>query len=151
MYADVRQALRALRRSPMFAVAAIGILALGLAANTAVFSIADAVLFRPLAYHHPEQLVLISEMIPQYSHLYPPIPVNAAHYFEWLNRCRSFLDLAILDWGAMNLTGIDGPPDRFGSLRVSTNFLPLLGVRPLLGRNFTEAEDRPGADRVVII
>ena len=152
LFADIRQALRGLRRSPGYAIAAIGILAVGLAANTAVFSVADAVLFRPLTYLRAQELVELNEVIPQYSRLYPRIPVNARHYFEWRQRCRSFADLAIMgDSGSIGLTADDGPPERLGVARVSANFLPLLGVHPLLGRNFNDEEDRPGNDRVVVI
>src|SRR5690242_8244617 len=83
LIADLPQALRGLRRSPGFAAAAIGILALGLAATTAIFSVADAVLFRPLAYHRPQELVAINEVIPQFSQRYPRLPVNAKHFYEW--------------------------------------------------------------------
>jgi putative ABC transport system permease protein len=149
--ADLRQALRALWLNPGFSVAAIGILALGIAANTAVFSVADAVLFRPLAYDRPEQLVTIAEVIPQYAKLYPRVPVNAKHYYEWRARCRPFADLAILERWGMNLTADDGPPERLGLASVSANLFPILGVRPQLGRNFTAEEDRPKNDRVVLI
>src|SRR5579872_4703890 len=149
--ADVRQAFRGLGRSRGFAAAAIGILALGLAANTAVFSVADAVLFRPLPYQRPGQLVSIHEVIPQLSQRYPRLPVNAKHFFEWQARCRSFADLAISQPGFLNLTGNEGPPERLAVERVSWNFLPVLGVQPLLGRNFTKEEDRPKNDRVVIL
>ena len=151
LLADLRQALRGLRRSPGFATAAIGILALGLAATTAVFSVADAVLFRPLPYQQAQQLVAINEVIPQLSQRYPSLPVNAKHFFEWQARCRSFADLAILREGAMNLTGNEGPPMRLSVKRISWNLLPLLGVQPMLGRNFTVEEDRPNNDRVVIL
>jgi macrolide transport system ATP-binding/permease protein len=151
LIADLRQAIRGLRQSPGFAVAAIGILALGLAANTAVFSVADAVLFRPLPYQNPQQLVAINEVIPQLSQRYPRLPVNAKHFFEWQARCRSFNDLAILMNGSLNVTGKEGPPERLSVERVSWNLLPLLGVQPLLGRNFTPEEDRPNNDRVVIL
>src|SRR5579864_6915727 len=152
LVADIRQALRGLSRSPGYAIAAIGILAIGLAANTAVFSVADAVLFQPLTYLRPQELVELSEVIPQYSRLYPRIPVSARHYFEWRQRCRSFADLAAMgESGSMNLTADDGPPERLGAVWVTANFLPLLGVYPLLGRNFTEEEDRPGNNRVVVI
>jgi hypothetical protein len=80
LLADIRQALRGLSRSPGYAIAAVGILAIGLAANTAVFSVADAVLFRPLTYFRPQELVELNEVIPQYSRLYPRIPVSARHY-----------------------------------------------------------------------
>jgi putative ABC transport system permease protein len=151
LIADLRQAIRGLRRSPGFAAASIGILALGLAANTAVFSVADAVLFRPLPYHSPQELVAINEVIPQLGQRYPRLPVNAKHFFEWQARCRSFADLAILMNGSLNVTGKEGPPERLSVERVSWNLLPLLGVQPLLGRNFTVEEDRPNNDRVVIL
>src|SRR5437879_3574504 len=151
LLADLRQAIRGLRRSPGFAVAAIGILALGLAANTAVFSVADAVLFRPLPYHSPQQLVAIHEVIPQFSQRYPRLPVNAKPFFEWQARSRSFADLAILQDSSLNLTGNEGPPARLAVERVSWNYLPLLDVQPLLGRNFRVEEDRPNNDRVVIL
>ncbi|HEX4593767.1 MAG TPA: hypothetical protein VH157_05815, partial [Bryobacteraceae bacterium] len=83
LLADLRQAFRGLGQSPGFAAAAIGILALGLAANTAVFSVADAVLFRPLTYRNPGELVAIHEVIPQFSQRYPRLPVNAKHFFDW--------------------------------------------------------------------
>jgi len=132
-------------------LAAVGILALGLAANTAVFSVADAVLFRPLAFDRPGQLVTISEVILQFSNLYPRLPVNSMHFLEWQARCRSFSDLALLRDTTLNLTGQDGPPERLGAERVTANLLPMLGVRPALGRNFTPEEDRPGHDREVIL
>src|SRR3982074_1984716 len=96
LFADLRQALRALRLNPGFAAAAVGILALGLAANTAVFSVADAVLFRPLHYDRPGQLVAVSEAILQLSNLYPKLPVNSMHFLEWQARCRSFSGIALL-------------------------------------------------------
>lgn len=151
LLSDVRQALRALRSNPGFAAAAVGILALGLAASTAVFSVADAVLFRPLAYDRPQELVELHEVIPQYSHLYPHVPVAARHYYEWRERCRSFAGMAIMESAAANLTVDDGPPERLGVARVSANFLPLLGAHPALGRNFNDDEDRPGNDRVLVM
>ena len=151
LLADLRQSLRSLRRAPGFAIAAIGILALGIAANTAVFSVADAVLFRPLPYDHPEQLVLLNEVIPRFSHLYPALPVNAKHFFEWKARTRSFADMAIMRNGGVNLTGNNGPPEHMAIESVSANTLPLLGAQLLLGRNFRADEDRPNNNRVVIL
>src|SRR5436190_16922221 len=125
LFFDIRQALKSLWRCPGFTTAAVGILALGLAANTAVFSVADAVLFRPLEYDRPEQLVSIAEVVPQYSHLYPRLPVSAHHFYQWRERCRSFADLALIDGGSTNLTTADGPPERIGVVAVSANFLPM--------------------------
>jgi putative ABC transport system permease protein len=151
LFSDIRQALRGLGRSPGFAIAAVGILALGIAANTAVFSVADAVLFRPLPYQHPEQLVLMNEIIPRLTNLYPTLPVNARHFYIWKERSRSFADMAILKDDGVDITASDGPPERLGMENVSFNLLPLLGVQPLIGRNFTAEEDHPGNDREVIL
>ena len=151
LLADIRQATRGLGRTPGFAAAAIGILAIGIAANTAVFSVADAVLFRPLPYQHPEQLVLVDEVIPRFTSMYPSLPVSPKHFLEWKANARSFSGMSILRDRAVNLTGNDGPPERLGVETVAYDLLPLLGVRPLLGRNFSPAEDRPGNNRVVIL
>jgi putative ABC transport system permease protein len=151
LLADIRQAVRGFTRTPGFAIAAIGILAIGIAANTAVFSVADAVLFRPLPYQNPEQLVLLNEVIPRFTNMYPSLPVNAKHFLEWKANVRSFSGMSILHDGAVNLTGNDGPPERLGLENTSADLLPVLGVQPLLGRNFSPAEDRPGNNRVVIL
>ncbi len=151
LLADIRQALRGLGRTPGFAAAAIGILAIGIAANTAVFSVADAVLFRPLPYQNPDQLVLLNEIIPRLTNVYPLLPVNARHFYIWKERSRSFADMAILRENTVNITASDGPPERLAVEDVSFNLLPLLGVQPLLGRNFTVEEDHPGNNRVVIL
>ncbi|HMD48718.1 MAG TPA: ABC transporter permease, partial [Bryobacteraceae bacterium] len=148
---DIRQSVRGLGRTPGFTLAAVGILALGIAANTAVFSVADAVLFRPLPYSHPEQLVLLNEMIPKLSNLYPALPVNARHFYAWKERSRSFADMAILSDDGVDITAAGGPPERLGVESVSFNLLPVLGVQPLIGRNFTAQEDHPGSNRVVIL
>lgn len=147
---DIRQASRGLARTPGFTAAAIGVLALGIAANTAVFSIANAVLFRPLPYPHPEQLVLLNEIIPRLTNVYPFLPMNARHFYTWKERSASFADMAILHDDAANITTTDGPPERLSVEDVSFNLLPLLGVELLLGRNFTAGEDHPG-NRVVIL
>ena len=148
---DIRQALRGLGRAPGFAVAAIGILALGIAANTAVFSVADAVLFRPLPYEHPGQLVVINEVIPRFTKLYPILPVNAVHFDAWTKRSHSFSGMAITRPNEINLTGNEGPPERLGIENVSANLLQVLGTKLLLGRDFMAQEDRPGNNRVVIL
>src|SRR5271154_4263762 len=148
---DIRQSLRGLGRTPGFALAAIGILAVGIAANTAVFSVADAVLFRPLPYEHPEQLVLLNEIIPKLSNVYPALPVNARHFYIWKERSRLFADLAILQDDGVNITAAGGPPERLGLEGVSFNLLPGLCVQPLIVSNFTAEEDRPDNNRVVIL
>ena len=148
---DIRQALRGLGRTPGFAVASVAILALGIAANTAVFSVADAVLFRPLPYEHPEHLVVIDEVIPRFTKLYPFLPVNSVHFDAWSKRSRSFSGLAILRANEVNITGNDGPPERLGIESVSANLLQVLGTKLRIGRDFTPEEDRSGNNRVVIL
>lgn len=148
---DVRQSLRGLGRTPGFALAAVGILALGIAANTAVFSVADTVLFRPLPYQHPERLMVLNEIIPKITNVAPLLPVNARHFYAWKERSRSFADMAIFHENGADLTSTDGPPEHLAVEDVSFNLLPLLGAQPLLGRNFTADEDHPGSDRIVIL
>jgi len=109
------------------------------------------VLFRPLAYDRPAQLVTISEVIVQMSNLYPSLPVNSFHFLQWQARSQSFSDLALIQDRTLNLTGQDGPPDRLGAERVTANLLPMWVAQPALGRNFTPEEDRPGNDREVIL
>ncbi len=149
--ADLRHALRMLRRSPGFAAAAIGMLALGLAATTAVFSVCYGILFKPLPYAQPEQLVSVAEVVPEMSKLYPELPANAKHYYTWRERCRSFAQLGIFDTSTFNLTTAGSAPERLGGSRVSYTLFQTLGVQPALGRFFEASEDRPKQDREIVI
>jgi len=148
---DIRQSLRGLGYTPGFTVTAVGILALGIAANTAFFSVADAVLFRPLPYEHPEQLMVLNEIIPKITNVAPLLPANASHFYAWKQRSRSFADMGIFREGGADLTSADSPPQHLAVEDVSFNLLPLLGAQPLMGRNFTAEEDHPGNERVVIL
>nr|MBA2564287.1 ABC transporter permease [Gemmatimonadota bacterium] len=147
---DIRYSARLLRRSPGFAAGTILVLALGIGATTAIFSVVDRVLVRPLPYHDPARLVRVSEVIPKLRDLYPSIPVTARHVLAFRERARSFEGFAALEGLTMNLTGA-AEPERLGGAGVSWNFLRVLGVRPQLGRDFLEEEDHPGRDRVILI
>jgi predicted permease len=147
---DVRYAIRLLKKSPGFTVVAILTLALGIGANTAIFSMVNGVLLRPLAYHEPQQLYLIREIIPQLSKFYPTLPANAATFKIWQRDCKSFDQIAIVDALAMNLTG-RGDPQRLAGALSSANLFQTLGVQPMLGRLFLAEEDQPGHDHVVIL
>ena len=147
---DLRHTLRGLRRDPAYTSVALLTLALGIAANTVIFSIVDGVLLRPLAYHDSGRLVVVNEIIPELARQYPRLPVNARHYFEWRERSASFQQLAIVDSGRSVLTGL-GDPAQLKVGLVSATLLPMLGVRPVLGRLFLEEEDQPGRADVVII
>lgn len=148
--ADVRHAARALRRTPRFAAAAILTLALGLGATTVIFSLVDHIVLRPLPYRDVERLVVVREVIEEMRGTYPSLGANASHYLGWRNGCASCEGVAALRKLQLTMTG-DGDPQPLGAVRVSANFLPLLGVQPAIGRGFTPEEDAPGNDRVVLL
>ena len=143
---DVRYALRQLRRNPGFALAAVLTLALGIGTTTAVFSVVDAVVLRPLSYADSSRLVIIDEWIPSVG----AIPVNAVHFQGWQRTARSFDQIALVGGLSVNVTD-STEPERLPAGRVSSELFPLLGVRPQLGRVFLADEDVLGRDHVVVI
>src|SRR5690349_16888870 len=145
---DFRYAFRAILQNPGFSAIAILTLALGIGANTAIFSIFDTVLIRPLAYRDPSRLVSVQEIIPKFS---PVIPVAASHYVHWRDHARSIDQIALIGGAAFNLTSDAGEPERLPGARVTASMFPLLGIRPLVGRTFLQTEDQPGSDRVTLI
>ncbi len=145
---DVRHGLRGLWKNPGFSAVAILSLALGIGANTAIFSVINAVLLRPLPYHEPERLVMVWEDasfagFPQNT----PAPAN---YADWKAQSQTFEDMAALAMRSFNLTG-DGEPERLDAYAVTANLFPMLGVKPALGRSFLADEDKPDASSVVMI
>ncbi len=147
---DLLYALRRLRKSPGFTAVAVLSLALGIGANTAIFSFVNGVLLRPLPYSEPERLVAIREVQPRVAHAYPTLPVCARHFIEWRQRCRSFESLSLIDPIRLTLTGITEPV-QLEAARVSANLLGTLRMNPFLGRGFVEGEDQPGSDRVAVL
>jgi len=147
---DLRYALRTLGRSPGFTAIAILTLALGIGANTAIFTVFNAVLLRPLPYPEAGRLVAIQEIVPKWARFGPTLPVNAAHFREWRKQAGAFEGLALVHDVALSLTS-GGEPERVWAQRVSADFFPLLGIQPARGRTFAEDEDQPGKDRVVVI
>jgi predicted permease len=150
MLFDIRYALRTLARNPGFAVVAILTLALGIGANTAIFTIFNGVLLHPLPYPHAERLVAVQEVVPKFEKFGPTLPVNSWHFREWRKQNRSFDGLALLNSADFTLTGA-GEPERLSGARVSSSLFPMLGVQAAIGRTFLEEEDQPGHDRVVVI
>jgi predicted permease len=147
---DLRFAGRFLRKTPGFTVIAVATLALGIGGTTAVFSLVNGILLRPLAYQDPDRLVLISESFPGARRANSVLPACANHFEEWRRKASSFKDMAALRWERMTLSG-SGGPRTVGAATVSASFLSTLGVSPLLGRDFTVEEDQPGRDRVILV
>ena len=147
---DIRLAVRALRRAPGFAIAAIVTLALGSGANTAVFSVVYSVLLKPLPYENPDQLYTVEITIPERPAQLGALTGRIQDYREWRDANTAFSGVATITPAQWNLTGT-GEPERVGGARVSTNFFSLLGVPPEQGRGFAAEEEQPGRDRVVVI
>ncbi|HEY3455164.1 MAG TPA: ABC transporter permease [Bryobacteraceae bacterium] len=145
---DIRFSLRMLRKSPGFAVFAVLALALGLGANAAIFSVVDAVLLRSLPFRHSDRLVEVWEDASRFG--FPRAPLAPANFVDWKRRNHVFEDMAALKGDLYALTGA-GTPEQVEGSPVTANLFPLLGVSPILGRNFSAEEDRPGGPRVVLI
>ena len=145
--ADFRYAVRLLRRAPVFTIAAIGTLALGIGANTTVFSLVRDVLLRPLPYQNPDQIVMVWE--DRTAAGFPRNPTAPGNYRDWRVMNRSFTDMAATGFAFANITG-DGAPELVLGRRVTANFFSVLGVQPVLGRPFTAADEATG-QRVVVI
>jgi len=145
--ADLRYALRLLRKSPVFAAVAIATLALGIGATTAIFSAVDTVLIRRLPYADPNRLVMVWEDISFAGR--PHDTPSPGNYYDWMRRSRSFTGMAATRGATASLTG-DGAPEQVSGRATTANFFGVLGVRPVVGRTFTDEEDRTGAAVVVI-
>jgi putative ABC transport system permease protein len=144
---DLRYAARMLMKRPGFTLVAVIALALGIGANTAIFSVINSILLRPLAYRDPAALVVIN-------HDYPKInlkaSVSAIGYTHYRDNAKSFESVAALTGGSFNLTG-GGDPERLNGSPVTHNFFSALGASPALGRVFLPEEDQPGKNKVVVL
>src|SRR5688572_8449946 len=145
---DLRYALRTFVQSPGFTLAAIVSLALGVGANTAIFSVASALLLRPLPYVDADRLGILWNRSPGLG--IAEDWFSTAQYFDIKTATAHFEQVAIAIGANYNLTG-DGPPERIGTIRVSSNLLPMLGTRPLHGRLFAPEEDVEGAAPTAIL
>jgi putative ABC transport system permease protein len=144
---DVRYALRRLVSSPGYALVAVHTLALGIGANSAIFSVVDGVLLRPLPFRDAERLVMLGHHYPQ---LDLQASVSAPGYARYRTEERIFENAAAATmWGA-NLAE-DGDAARLEGARVTASFFPTLGVAPLLGRGFVAEDEQPGGDRSVLL
>ncbi|PYX28340.1 MAG: ABC transporter permease [Acidobacteria bacterium] len=152
MFQDFRYAVRQLRKSPGFTAVAVITLALGIGANTAIFSVVNGVLLRPLAFKNPAQLVRIWHVPPAKS--FPGMTtfaVSAANYLDWQSQNQVFEQMAIYNYhGGLTLTG-GQKPEQVDASAVSSGFFATLGVQPMLGRVFFPEEDQPGRSHVVVL
>jgi putative ABC transport system permease protein len=144
---DLRFGIRTLLKSPGFAIVALLTLALGIGANSAIFSVVNAILLRPLAYKNPEQLVLINH---NYVKINLKASVSAFGFAHYRDNAKSFESLSALTGWAANLTG-EGEPERLAGQSVSANFFQLLGFEAAKGRTFASGEDQEGKNRVIVL
>lgn len=147
---DIRFALRVLRKSPGFTSVAALTLALGIGANTAIFSVVNSALLRPLAYRDPSQLYVVREIVPQLAKFAPEMDANLPDFRIWQRQVHSFADVAIAESATAGLTGA-GEPEMIRGVRASSNIFDVLGAQPALGRTFLPEEDDPGRGHVVIL
>jgi predicted permease len=144
---DVRYGLRGLRKSPRFTVAAVLTVVLGVGANATIFSVLNPLLFKPLPYPEPERIVNVFRTSPQSDRW----PHSMANYLDHRARNTVFDQLVALTWENTSFAEPGQPADRLFELRTTGNFFALFGVTPLLGRTFTDADDRTGAEPVVVL
>jgi predicted permease len=143
---DLRYGLRMLAKNPGFAAVAVIALALGIGANTAIFSVVNGVLLQPLAYRNPDRLMRLSERSPDFGTMAVAYP----NFVDWKDQSRAFAGLAAFRWEDYDVTG-GGQPEHLSGKMVSADFFRVLGINPVLGRDFDPRADRLGASPVVLI
>src|SRR5262245_59222311 len=148
LFQDVRYGWRMLLKKPGFTIVAALALALGIGANSAIFSIINAILLKPLPFDNLDRIVVVWEKVP--SQGAERNSASVANYLDWREQSNSFENLAIYTWWSANLGGIE-TPERVRGYQVSPNLLDTVGIKVALGRNFQPDEDHPGKDNVVIL
>ncbi len=148
LFNDLTYAIRSLVKHPGFAAIAVVTLALGIGANTAMFSVINGVLLRPLPYHDPDRLVTIWEESPERDLF--QMPVSIANLRDWVEQSKTLEQISAYTFSDLNLTGT-GEPVQLDAVRVSANLFSLVGATPMLGRTFLPEDDKEGAARVVVL
>jgi putative ABC transport system permease protein len=147
LWHDIRYGLRTLARSPGFLAVAVLTLALGIGANTAIFSVVDAALLRPLPFRAPDQLVQLWET----ESAAGSYPLTGADFLDWRSQNQTFEDMAVYSFQeSFNASGA-GEPERALIVETQANFFPMLGVQPMLGRAFLSGEDQAGHNHVALL
>jgi len=150
MLRELRLALRRLRHSPGFALAAVLMLALGIGATVTIFSVVNGVLLKPMPYARSQQLVDVREVVEEWSGMYPSLPANPNHFEKWRQRTTAFSGWALLQLRRADLS-VDGSATIIPTAHTSIELFSLLGVQPMLGRAFTPDEMQQGHDHVVVL
>jgi putative ABC transport system permease protein len=145
---DLKFSTRSLLKRPALTIIAILTLAIGIGANSAIFSVVNALLLKPLPFPEPERIIALWDKIP--SRGVERNEVTVANYLDWRAQTKSLEQLGIYSWWSTNLTGSDSP-ERVQGFQVTTNFLDILGVKPMLGRGFLAEEQEPGKDAVALL
>ena len=148
LLSNLRYAVRTLRKTPVFTTAAVLTMTLTIGANTAIFSVVNAVLIRPLPFASPNRLMQVAERNDKLQ--LPSFGASVLNYLSWKEQQHSFEDLAAIGSVTLALTG-HGDPEQFQGNTISPSLISALGIQPVVGRNFREGEDRPGAEPVAII
>src|SRR3990170_9009166 len=143
---DVRHALRLLRNTPGFTIAAVAALALGIGANTAIFSVLNTVILKPLPYQDPERLVMFLNVSPQGS----GGGASPTKFNVWRRQTTAFQDVSAYRFSVVNITG-DANPEQVSAAYVSADFFRLFGAVPIAGRTFSQEEDRPAGGFTVVL
>lgn len=147
---DIRYAMRQLWRSPAFSVVIVLMLALGIGATTAIFTLVYDVMLRPLPFANADRLVTVEEKVAEWNNIYPTLPVSANHFTFWHQHNRSFDAMAVMQQGFVPL-GAEGRPLQVGVLSATPDIFSVLQAQPSLGRAFTAAEAQPGSEHVAIL
>lgn len=148
---DIRFSIRQLRKSPGFTLTAILTLALGIGAVTSVFSVVNAVLLKPFAFRDPGRLIVMREVVEEMRAQYPAIPFNYMHYLRLKKDSKTLEDAAIFQNHGVSVSRNGDHPNIIGAMAVSPNFFSVLGVQPVLGRDFTSEEATKGHSSVVVL
>ena len=146
LWQDIRYAWRQLRKSPGFAAVAVITLALGIGANTVIFSVVNGVLLSPLPFPQPDQLVTLHENKPNFE----GGSLSFVNFRDWQKNNRTFSSMALARRYAFSITGV-GEAEQVNAALVSSDFFSVLGVNPVLGRNFAQGEDEVGAAPTALI
>ena len=148
LFQDLRYGVRILLKQPAFTLVAVITLALGIGANTAIFSLVNSILLKPLPYRDPDQVVRMIQASPKLG--LDTWGVSQANFAAYRDQNRSYESIALYNNGGVNLTG-DGEPERLPVTNVTADFFKVLGVNPLLGRTFVAGEDAPGKNTVCVL